>query len=130
MNTTTAIETKPRILVVDDDDEVRMGLRCVLVMEGYETAAVANGREAVEAFRQQVCDLVLLDMNMPLQNGWKTIGDLRELRPGLPVIFITARPDQRTLAREAEVDLMEKPLDLPLLLRRIGELLQRPLTHP
>ena len=64
-----------------------------------------------------------LDTNMPLQNGWGTLArDLRESAPTLPVVFITARPDQRTLARETGVELMEKPLYLPLLLQRIKEL--------
>jgi DNA-binding response OmpR family regulator len=113
---------KGRILVVDDDDEVRRGLRCVLIMEGYEVATATNGREGVEKFRNGPCDLALVDMNMPLQNGWSTIAALRSMRRGLPVIFITARPDQRTLARECNVDLMEKPLDLPKLLERITAL--------
>jgi DNA-binding response OmpR family regulator len=115
-----------RILIVDDDDEVRRGLRCVLMMEGYKVSTAANGREGVETFRKNLCDLALIDMNMPLQNGWSTIAALRSLRRGVPVIFITARPDQRTLARECNVDLMEKPLDLPRLLERIAALLAAP----
>jgi DNA-binding response OmpR family regulator len=63
---------------------------------------------------------------MPLLNGWGTIGELRRLNRWLPLIIITARPDQRTLARETGVELMEKPLDLPLLLQRIGALLNPP----
>jgi two-component system response regulator PrrA len=125
---TPGAEAKPkrRILVVDDDDEVRRGLRCVLIMEGYEVATAANGREGLEAFRRTACDLALIDMNMPVQNGWSTIAALRSMQRGLPVIFITARPDQRTLARECSVDLMEKPLDLPELLARIDALLAAP----
>lgn len=123
---TTSPPTKHRIMVVDDDDQVRSGLRGVLIMEGYDVVPAANGREAIVLFRESGCDLALLDMNMPVQNGWCTIGDLRALRPGLPVIFITARPDQRTLAREVGVDLMEKPLDLAHLLERIRQLLEKP----
>ena len=111
------------ILVVDDDDAVRRGLRGVLVMEGYEVITANNGLQAVAVFRRQSCDLALLDMNMPLLNGWGAIGGLKALAPKLPIIVITARPDQRTLAREAGVELMGKPLDLSLLLRRIRDLL-------
>ena len=111
------------ILIVDDDDAVRRGLRCVLVTEGYHVIPASNGREAVRAFREQPCDLALLDMNMPLLNGWGTIAELRALDGRLPVIIITARPDQRNIAAAAEVELMEKPLDLPLLLKRISTLL-------
>ena len=117
---------RKRILIVDDDEAVRTGLRCVLVTEKYEVACASNGREATQVFRERACDLALIDMNMPLQNGWGAIGDLRALAPTLPVILITARPDQRTLASEAGVELMEKPLDLPLLLRRIAALTGKP----
>ena len=114
------------ILVVDDDEAVRKGLRGVLVSEGYKVVAARHGREAVQLFRVHPCDLALLDMNMPLRNGWGTIADLRALKSQLPAIIITARPDQRNVAREAGVELMEKPLDLPLLLQRIGALLSEP----
>ena len=109
--------------MVDDDEAVRSGLRCLLVTEGYEVIVAVNGFQAVAAYRRHPCDLALIDMNMPLQNGWGAIASLRALAPKLPIIIITARPDQRTVAREAEVELMEKPLDPPVLLRRIGELL-------
>lgn len=117
---------RKRILVVDDDDAVRNGLEGVLVSVGYEVVSTINGIQALAALRRQPCHLALLDMNMPLLNGWGTIGELRRLNRWLPVIVITARPDQGTLAREAGVDLMEKPLDLPRLLRRIEELLTLP----
>ena len=111
------------ILVVDDDDAVRRGLRCVLISEGYEVVSAINGIQALAAFRRHPCDLALIDMNMPLLPGWGTIAELRALDGRLPVIIITARPDQRNLADAAGVELMEKPLDLQLLLTRIGALL-------
>ena len=117
--------SRKRILVVDDDEAVRTGLRCVLVMEGYDVTGARNGLEAVAAFREERCNLALIDMNMPLQNGWGTIANLRLLAPTLPIVIITARPDQRTLAREAAVELMEKPLNLQVLLARIKELVSR-----
>ena len=116
-------EPRKKILVVDDDEAVRTGLRCVLVSEGYEVVVARHGREAVKLFRENPCDLALIDMNMPLLPGWGTIADLRALNGRLPVIIITARPDQRNIACAAGVELMEKPLDLPLLLTRICALL-------
>ncbi len=118
-------DPRKTILVVDDDDAVRKGLRGVLVSEGYLVVVARHGHEAVRVFRRQPCDLALLDMNMPLRNGWGTIADLRALKSQLPAIIITARPDQRNIAREAGLELMEKPLDLPLLLQRIGALLSK-----
>jgi DNA-binding response OmpR family regulator len=101
-------------------------LRRVLVSAGYNVVAARHGREAVQFFRVHPCDLALLDMNMPVRNGWGTIADLRGLNSQLPAIIITGRPDQGNVAREAGVGLMEKPLDLPLLLQRIGALLSAP----
>ncbi len=123
---TTEPSGRKRILVVDDDDAVRIGLDNVLATEGYEVVTASNGIQALAVLRRQPCDLALLDMNMPLLNGWGTIGELRRLDRWLPMIIITARPDQGTLARESGVELMEKPLNLPLLLRRIDALLHPP----
>jgi DNA-binding response OmpR family regulator len=123
---TSGLPRSKRILVVDDDDAVRHGLNDILVTEGYEVITASNGIQALAALRRQPCDLALLDINMPLLNGWGTIGELRRLNRWLPIVIITALPDQRTLAREAGVELMEKPLDIPLLLRRIGALLNPP----
>jgi DNA-binding response OmpR family regulator len=117
--------SRATILVVDDDDSVRSGLRSVLMTEGYAVVTANNGFQATAAVRSQACALALVDMNMPLLNGWGAIANLRSLAPTLPIVIITARPDQRTVAREAGVTLMEKPLDLPLLLQTIGELVSR-----
>ena len=124
--TAKEIAAQLTILVVDDDDSVRKGLRWVLVMDGYQVVAARHGREAIQIFQEHPCDLALLDMNMPLLNGWGTIAGLRSLNGRLPAIIITARPDQRNIARQAGVELMEKPVDLPLLLKRIGALLSKP----
>ena len=120
---TPNIAAKKRILVVDDDEAVRRGLRGVLIMEGFAVVTATNGFQAATAFRAEPCDLALIDMNMPLRNGWGTIASLRSLAPALPIVIITARPDQGTLAREAAVELMVKPLNLPALLARMRELI-------
>lgn len=132
---TTPESAPPKtILVVDDDEAVRSGLRCLLVTEGYRVITAINGFQAVAAFSREPCDLALVDMNMPLRNGWGAIASLRSITSTLPIVIITARPDQRTLAREVGVELMEKPLNPPLLLQRIREMLTKtdgpPRTEP
>jgi len=114
---------KHRILVVDDDEAIRTGLSDVLLSEGYEVSTACNGLEAVERFQGVRMALILVDINMPVLNGWGTIGQLRTLSPRVPIIMITARPDQKMIARTAGVELMEKPLDIPYLLDRISKLL-------
>src|SRR3954447_15771616 len=75
------------ILVVDDDEAVRSGIRGVLLLENLHVLEAANGLEAIAMIDAHPCDLVLVDMNMPLQNGWGTIASIRFRRPVLPVII-------------------------------------------
>ena len=71
---------------------------------------------------------MILDLNMPVKNGWATLERLAGINPVLPVVIITARSNQRALAESAGADaLMEKPLDVPLLLQTIRELLAEPI---
>ena len=121
---------KAKILIADDDEEVLAALSAVLASEGYEVVVAKNGREAIEHFREGHVDVVLLDLNMPVKGGWEAFERLTTIHPLLQVIVITARPDQYPLAAAAGVAaFMEKPLDLPLLLRTIDELLLEPVGH-
>jgi CheY-like chemotaxis protein len=117
-------------LLADDDDEVLAALSSVLTSEGYEVIVAKNGREAIEQFLEQHIDVALLDLNMPVKGGWEAFERLTTIHPLLQVIVITARPDQYPLAIAAGVAaLMEKPLDLPLLLQTIDELLVEPVEN-
>ncbi len=115
---------KKKILLVDDDPGVRRMLQRVLEEEDYAVVGAANGLEALEWVTKAAPDLVLLDLSLPIQNGWDTFERLSTDYPLLPVMVITARPNQLfpALASGAGA-FMEKPLDLPKLLRTIGELL-------
>ncbi len=116
-----------KILLADDDEEVLAALNDALSSEGYEVIVAANGREAIDHFHEGHIDIALLDLKMPIKGGWETFERLTTIHPLLPVILITARPDQHPLAVAAGVGaLMEKPLDLPLLLRAIDDLLSEP----
>jgi CheY-like chemotaxis protein len=107
-----------------------MMLSSVLTSEGYEVIVAKNGREAIEQFLEQRIDVALLDLNMPVKGGWEAFERLTTIHPLLQVIVITARPDQYPLAIAAGVAaLMEKPLDLPLLLQTIDELLVEPVEN-
>jgi CheY-like chemotaxis protein len=118
---------KNKILLVDDDPGVRRMLLRVLEDENYIVLPATNGVEAVEVADTQAPDLVLLDLAMPIQNGWDTFQRLATDHPLLPVVIITARPNQLFPALASGVGaLMEKPLDLPKLLRTIQDLLEEP----
>jgi CheY-like chemotaxis protein len=116
---------KSKILLADDDGAVRKSLANVLESEGFDVLLAGDGREAVHEFIAEQPDLILLDLNMPNRNGWEAFRLMETLHPFVPVIVITARPNQYERAVLEGVDaLMEKPLDLPLLVQTIGRLLK------
>jgi len=122
-----AIGKVPRghlILLVDDDSTVRDSLRDVLQTEGYVVTTAENGQQAVELAAQQPFDLVLLDLNMPVRNGWDTFEQFTREHPILPIIIITARPNQVFTAVSAGAGaLLEKPMEMATLLRTMQSLL-------
>jgi CheY-like chemotaxis protein len=84
--------------------------------------------EALELARVTTFDLALLDLNMPLKDGWETFEQLSNWQPTLPIILITARPNQLFPAlASGVVALLEKPLDLTKLFSTIHNLLEEPL---
>jgi DNA-binding response OmpR family regulator len=115
------------ILLADDDPSVRTMVGRVLEMEGYEVLPASSGTEAVSQYLNGPPDVVLLDLNMPEKDGWEAWQLMNSLHPSVPVIVITARPNQYEHADQLRIDaLMEKPLDLGLLLETIHELLAEP----
>lgn len=116
-----------KLLLVEDDAGVRESLAHVLTSEGYQILLAGNGVEALEMTTQNVVDLVLLDLNLPKKNGWDTFEVMTKQNPQLPVIIITARPNQLFPALSSGAGaLMEKPLDFPKLLQTIRDLLSEP----
>jgi len=115
--------------VVDDEKSIREALSKVLRAENYEVLVAETAQEAVKRHGGGRIDLLLLDLNLPGGNGWATLDWLAKLNPLLPVIIITGRSNQRELAEKSGADaLMEKPLDVPMLLQTIRELLDEPMA--
>src|SRR5487761_2141019 len=114
-----------RILLVDDDTTVRDSLNDVLLAEGYCCIIPAEiGQQALDYANEVPVDLVLLDLNMPVKNGWDTFEQFTREHPLTPIIVATARPNQLFTALNAGVGaLLEKPMDIPVLLRTIEKLL-------
>lgn len=79
----------PRVLVIEDDEEVRDLLDSLLSREGYDVATAANGKLGVSAFLSQPFDLVITDIIMPEKDGIEAIMDLRRGRPELKLIAIS-----------------------------------------
>ncbi len=110
---------------MDDDEGVRKSLGWVLTEEGYRVHSAVNGAEALELAKRAPPDLVLLDLKLRDKSGWDVFRSLVQHRPLLPVVVITARPNQLFTALAAGVAaLLEKPLHIPKLLQTISHLLK------
>jgi len=79
-----------KILIVDDEENTRIGLTKLLAHEGYEVASVADGQEALGFLRRQKVQLVISDINMPGMNGLSFLRELVRNFPSTHVIMITA----------------------------------------
>lgn len=112
-----------KILIVDDESSIREALSKILQVENYEVFPAENGQEAIEKFNTTWIDLVLLDVGLPVKDGWRVLEWLARVNPFLPVIIITGRSHQHESAeRLGAAAIMEKPLNVPRLLNLVREL--------
>jgi two-component system response regulator MprA len=119
-----------RILVADDEAAVRDSLARTLRFEGYEVVTACDGREALEAVREQEPDAVILDVSMPQLDGLQACRQLRAEGVWLPVLMLTARDSvgDRVAGIDAGADdYLVKPFALQELLARVRALLRRSL---
>ncbi len=117
-----------RILLVEDEEPVRMVTRRILEQGGYEVIEAGGGIEAIERFEETAdeIDLVLTDIVMPQMGGRELARRLRERSPTLPVIFMTGYADDRQLRREGDrtgIPMIHKPFDSEVVLGRIAAIL-------
>lgn len=111
------------ILVVDDDPSIRATVSAILEMEGYPVHSVEDGAQALEAVEQERPSLVLLDMRMPVLDGWGFARAIKERGLRLPILVMTAAQDARRWALEIGADgYLAKPFDLLDLLRAVERL--------
>jgi DNA-binding NtrC family response regulator len=117
-----------RILIVDDDREMRRVLAEFLEGEGFEVIQAADATQTLERIREAPCDVLILDKNLPDWSGVDILPTIRKLIPGTPVIVITAFGDARThdeAFTRGAYDLLLKPFSLDDLL----EALRRAYDH-
>ncbi len=119
-----------RILVIDDDDQVRLSLRMALEDAGYSVEEAADGKVGLRLFHQNPADLVITDLIMPEKEGIETISDLRKGSPEVKIIAISgdcnADPDSYLFTARAmgALQTFKKPINLAELLDAIEELLE------
>lgn len=122
-----ATDPSRRVLVVDDDDDIRLLLNDLLIGAGYRVETAADGRAALRVFHQNPTDLVVLDLSMPELDGFETLNRLRDLSD-VPVILLTARSSEIDKVRGFRAgadDYVVKPFGRQELLARVGALLRR-----
>lgn len=119
---------KPRrVLVVDDEEDIRTLLSELLRRAGYEVLEAADGRAGLRSLHQEVPDLVVLDVSMPQLDGWQTLERIRDLSD-VPVIMLTARDGELEKVRGLKAgadDYVTKPFGRQELLARVEALLRR-----
>jgi CheY-like chemotaxis protein len=124
----------PRILVVDDEEQIRRILRLTLERAGHEVDTAADGNEAVAKFDPERHDLVITDIVMPEKEGIETIQELRQVSAGVKIIAISGggriSPEEYLdWARRFGVHrTFTKPIDRDDLLRTVAELTGMPTT--
>jgi two-component system chemotaxis response regulator CheY len=113
----------PRLLVVDDDPSIREMLEMVLDSEGYEVITAPHGMAAFALLDEIRPDVILLDMKMPILDGWGFLEEYRQ-RPGakVPVVVLTAAQDDDRRAGEVGADAyVAKPFAIDDLIRVLDQ---------
>jgi DNA-binding response OmpR family regulator len=117
----------PRVLVIDDDDDIRGLVAELLQRAGLDVEQAGDGRAGLRAFHQAPADLIVLDVSMPELDGWQTLERIRDLSD-VPVIMLTARGAELERVRGLQAgadDYMVKPFGRQEFVARVQALLRR-----
>ena len=117
-----------KILIAEDDRELRQLFQHVLIKNGYSVKGVSNGKEALDAIEQDYFDLIISDIMMPEMDGYELVHSLREANDNTPVMMITAKDafdDMRMGFLSGTDDYMVKPINVNEMVLRVGALLRR-----
>ena len=117
-----------KILIAEDDTELRQLFAYVLTRNGYAAKGGGNGREALEALDKEYFDLIISDIMMPVMDGYELVRQLRAAGSTTPVLMITARDafdDMRTGFLAGTDDYMVKPVNVNEMVLRVQALLRR-----
>ncbi|MEX2117196.1 MAG: response regulator [Bacteroidota bacterium] len=116
-----------RVLIVDDEDTLRLTIKTRLAAAGFETNGAVDGEDALEKLKQSAFDVVLLDINMPRMDGITALGLISEMYPKTDVIMLTGFADFTTAIeclKKGAKDYLVKPIDTTELITRMKSLLR------
>ena len=117
-----------KLLIVDDEEKIRMMIRKYAEFEGYEVAEAADGFEAVRKAKEEPFDLLVMDIMMPELDGYSAVNEIRKFDPEVPVILLSARGEEYDKAHGFEIgvdDYVVKPFSVRELMYRISAILRR-----
>lgn len=126
MNSDGLVQAK--ILLVEDEENLALGLEYNLTEEGYDVSLAKDGREALKLFDENEFDLIVLDIMLPYYNGFEIAKHIREKHPQMPILMLTARTQTEDKVKGLELgadDYLTKPFHLKELLLRIKGMLKR-----
>jgi len=119
---------KGRVLVIEDDQDISLGIRTVLTRNGFDVASSADGKQGLRAFHVARPDLVVLDIGLPTLDGWAVLERIRDLSD-VPVLILTAHGSETDKVRGLHGgadDYLTKPFGNRELTARVEALLRRP----
>lgn len=123
----------PKVLIADDEPALRSLLKTNLSFEGFETLTASNGKEAMQLIREEAPDIVLLDVMMPVMDGWQVLEELsKSENRSTRVILITAKATSEAQLQGWELgcdEYLTKPFDLDVMIDRIAEVSGRDETQ-
>jgi DNA-binding response OmpR family regulator len=120
--------SQPKILLVEDEENLARGLEYNLTEEGYRVTLAKDGREAIKQIDENEFDLIVLDIMLPYFNGFEIAKHIREKHPQMPILMLTARTQVEDKVKGLELgadDYLTKPFHLKELLLRIKGMLRR-----
>jgi two-component system, OmpR family, copper resistance phosphate regulon response regulator CusR len=124
---TSMILTVSRILIVEDEPQIAAFLEKGLRKHGYETTIATDGEEALQMLERGLFDLLLLDIGLPVKDGWTVLKELQKRQREIPdVIVLTARSDDSDRLNSIQLgakDYITKPFRFNELLNRVHDLL-------
>jgi DNA-binding response OmpR family regulator len=121
-----------RVLVVEDDPSITLGLRINLEAEGYDVLTAADGEEGLAMARASEPDVIILDVMLPKMNGFEVLQTIRSERRTMPIIMLSARTGEMDKVTGLELgaeDYVAKPFSLAELLARVRAALRRGPPH-
>ena len=121
-------DVQPKILLVEDEANLGLILKDYLIAKGYETTLVTDGQMGFDAFTKQKYDICLIDIMLPIKDGYTLAKEIRQSDQYVPIIFLTAKslPDDKIEGFKAGADdYLTKPFNMEELIMRIKAVLKR-----